>query len=464
MEFNVTAVWSLLGFILSLGILVTLHEWGHFIVARLFNIKVEVFSIGFGRPLWRREWRNTCYQVASIPLGGFVKFVDERNGPVEEKDLPYAFNRQPAFKRFLVVLAGPAINLIFAWLAFTMVYAIGTQELKPLVEINDGHAVVFQEDHPWEIVEVNHQPVRGWSDLQRLWLVDQLSAELGGVQLALQAFDPDGREIDYQTLMLPLPQSFHKPDDFKKWLEDNGLKPYRPDFPPVVEKVLPSSPAQQMGLKPEDRIVEINGQPIEGWKALVHWVKAHPNEAVTITVLRQGQTVSLKGRLGFKSVSKEKEAGFLGATVQVTPEMMKPYLTTVSYPLPTAMLMGAEKLWSLTKMTYYMVVSMLAGQASSDALSGPIGIAQMSGQALQSGTVVFLSFLGVLSLSLGLLNLLPIPVLDGGHLLFYLYEMVARRPVNEAFQMQAQIIGMVLILILTAFAIANDINRLANGG
>ena len=449
-------LWSLLGLVLSLGILVTLHEWGHYIVGRLFNIKVEKFSIGFGRPIWMRQWGETQFQVAAIPLGGYVKFTDEREGPVDEADLPRAFNRQPVWKRFLVVLAGPVVNIIFAWLAFALVYGLGVAQLKPLIELPKA------DYQPWEVVALDAQPVQSWTQFQRLFLQKILNDEEASRDHALmvKAFN----RSQYLEVNLTPPKTTHMPIQdasavLKQWFEANGIKIYRPPIPAVISQVMPDSPAQIAGLQPGDQVVAIDGKPIQQWQALVQWISEHPGVTATFTVLRQGKKIPIKVKLG-KKVVKGHATGFMGVAVQVSADQLKPYLVKTSYNVWESLKLGIEKSLSLTVLTGQMIQRMLVGEVGTESLSGPIGIAQVAGQALQSGVISFISFLAVLSLSLGLLNLLPIPVLDGGHLFMYLIEMLRGRPLSDSVQQAAQMVGLFLILSLTLFAIFNDLSKL----
>lgn len=456
-----TFIWSVFGFLLALGILVTLHEWGHYIVGRLFNIKVEKFSIGFGKPIWVKQRGETQFQVAAIPLGGYVKFTDEREGPVAEVDLPRAFNRQPVWKRFLVVLAGPAINLVFACLAFAFVFWWGVPQLKPLVEVSQA------KTQPWEVVELDSQPIRSWQDFQQKFLNAILTdgEPPKSHQIIVKAFEGTRYlEVDLQppaehNLSQALSQGGDVSILLKQWFETNGLKVYRPPVPPVIDKILPNSPAQIAGLQPGDQVVVINGQTIEHWQQLVQWVAGHPGVEAVFTVLRQGQKLQLKLTVGEKVVEGDPK-GFIGAAVKFSSDQLKPYLVKQSYGLLDSLQLGVEKSLSLASLTGQMIQKMLTGVVGTESLSGPIGIAQISGQALQSGWISFISFLAVLSLSLGLLNLLPIPVLDGGHLLLYLIEMVRGKPLSEPVQGAAQMVGLFLILSLTLFAILNDLSRL----
>jgi len=473
-----TFIWSLLGFLLALGILVTLHEWGHYIVGRFFNIKVEKFSIGFGKPIWVKQRGETQFQLAMIPLGGYVKFADEREGTVAKEDLPRAFNRQPLWQRFLVVLAGPAVNVIFAWLAFAFIFAWGVPQLKPLVERSQATT------QPWEVISLNDQPIQSWQDFQQKFLnaVLQDGDAPKSHTVVLKAFE---QESYWQMALQPpveqdLKQALSQGGDvsvlLKQWFEANGLKVYRPPVPAVIDRVLEGSPAQLAGLQPGDEVIAINEQPIQYWQQLVEWVAKHPNTQAMFKVLREGQVLQFELTLGAvtnkKSMATQIGAenleldnqkgvkGFLGASVKFSAEQLKPYLTEPSYGVWQALQLGWEKTISLTLLTGQMIQKMLTGVIGAESLSGPIGIAQVSGQALQTGWISFIGFLAVLSLSLGLLNLLPIPMLDGGHLLLYLIEAIRGYPINEAVQGVAQMVGLFLILSLTLFAILNDLNRL----
>lgn len=455
-----TIVWSILGFVVAMGLLVAIHEWGHYAVARFFNIKVTHFSLGFGKVLYRRQKGETQFQLAAIPLGGYVKFVDEREGPVAPEDLPRAFNRQSVYRRFAVVAAGPLVNLVFAWLAFSMIYFSGVTELKPVFKEIEKGTVLAEElpenNQAWLISAIDSQEVYSWKEVYHavlLGLVDKRPDLI----VEVQAF----QGTDTRRLVLPTAGlDINEPK--QNWLRTLGFEPNYPEFRPIINQVLPNSPAQDMGLKTGDLISVINGFEVQSWQELVAFIRAHPGETVGIDVMRGHQLVRLSGMLESKTLGN-KTLGSLGASVQFDEQAVEPYKAVISFGVLDSMVRGWQHTWNLVDMTLTMIQRMFIGEVSVKNLSGPVSIAEFSGKALQSGWVSFLTLLGLLSLSLGVLNLLPIPVLDGGHLTFYLIEMIKGSPVSETVEIVAQKIGLVLILSLTFFALFNDVVRISNG-
>lgn len=463
-------LWSLIGFVIVIGVLVTIHEWGHYQVARWFNIKVLEFSIGFGKPLWQKQKGETLYKISAIPLGGFVRFVDEREGEVAEEDLPRAFNRQSVYKRIAVVAAGPLINLLFAWLVFTIIFLLGISTLKPLIEDvpnNTPLAQVLSTDelqtnagqslHQWELVEFNQQPVQAWNEVNQklmLALIDHqntasftLKELIGGEEIRINDLAISSLDLD-------------KPDE--NWVSALGFHPAAPKVPAFIGYISADGAAANSNLHIGDQIIAIDDIAINNWSQLVHTVQAMPNQTVLIKFLRQGVEFSDKVVIG--SVEENGETiGRIGLGLQVDRNTMAPFSNIIQYGFGEAMIQGWQRMQDLTYMSLQMLKKMLFGEVSLSHLSGPLTIAQMSGQAVQSGLINFLGLLGLLSLSIGILNLLPIPVLDGGHLLYYLVEIVKGSPVSERIMLYGQSIGLFLIISLTLLAVFNDILRISNG-
>lgn len=455
-----TVLWSLLGFVVVIGILVTIHEWGHFQVARFFNIKVVRFSIGFGPALWKKQGVETEYRIALIPLGGYVKFVDEAEGPVEQADLARAFNRQSVYKRFAVVAAGPLINLVFAWLVFTAVYIIGVSGLKPIFNQPIANTALSEalpdNRQSWLVLQANQQLVHTWHELNQAILAALVD---DAVNLRLQLENLQTAEL--AQVDLPL-SSLDMNNNKQNWLSILGFQPVEIDVAPVIGHIAAEGPAAQADLQSGDLIRSIDGVSIATWQDVVNTVRSRADESVKIVVARQGQT-----RTTWVNLAKQKNGneyvGYLGVGVKVDEDAMAPFIAEVRYALLPAMRLGFDKCVELTNMTVQMLKKMIMGDVGLEHLSGPVSIAQFSGQALQTGLISFLGLLGLLSLSLGILNLLPIPVLDGGHLLYYVIEMVKGSPLDERAMAIGQQIGLVLILGLTILALTNDILRITNG-
>ncbi|MBO1924993.1 RIP metalloprotease RseP [Thiomicrorhabdus sp. 6S3-12] len=462
-------LWSLVGFLIVIGILVTLHEWGHFQVARWFNIKVVEFSIGFGKALYQKQKGETNYKIAMIPLGGFVRFTDEREGPVADEDLSRAFNRQSVYKRFAVVAAGPLINILFAWLIFIVIYLLGINTLKPTIEmIPEGTPLSQvlsmqqlqshgQKDGLWEVVAVNGKTVNAWNEVNQqlmLAMIDKRS----NVDLQLQEMY-SGQTVQVPGLDI---RSLDLNAADTDWLTVLGFVPAPPRIPAVIDRVLPEGPAANSGLQPGDRITAIDRSPVENWGEFVKIVQDKPDETVNVSYLRDRVEYQVAIHLG-SVLKEERRVGQVGLGVRFDRHAMAPFSNQISYDLSGAIEKGWQRMQDLTYMSLQMLKKMLFGEVSLQHLSGPISIAQMSGQAVQSGLISFLGLLGLLSLSIGILNLLPIPVLDGGHLLYYLVEMIKGSPVSDRFMQYGQTVGLFLILSLTLLAIFNDILRISNG-
>ncbi len=466
--------WSVIGFILMMGLIVTIHEYGHFQVARWFNIKVTDFSVGFGKAIYQKQMGEVAFKVGSIPLGGYVKFVDEREGPVKTEDLARAFNRQSVYKRFAVVAAGPLINLILAWWVFAAMQMIGMNTVKPLIDESSLSQVISQSYTPdnfkqplefqvqegslWEVTAVNGQSVANWQNIHQQVLL-ALIANKDEIELSFNHF------VNNESIMIPV--SLSKLDinnTDQKWLSELGLKPAPLRVEAVAGQVISDGPAFLAGIKTGDQILRFNQTNIDSWQGFVEQVQKNPNQRVSLEILRDGQRLQKNVQL---SSTKKPETGELvgriGLGVDVGKEQMQPYMNKIQMGGLESLEYGLNRSVDLIVMSMQMLKRMILGEVSVSHLSGPISIAQFSGQAVQNGLISFLGLLALLSLSIGFLNLLPIPVLDGGHLLYYLVEMIKGSPVSEQVQVVGQNIGLFLILSLTLLALFNDVIRLSNG-
>ncbi len=449
---------KVVGFLLALGILVTVHEFGHFWVARRLGVKVLRFSVGFGRPLlrWRRRGDDTEYVVAAIPLGGYVKMVDEREGPVEERDLPGAFNRQPLWVRTAVVLAGPMFNLLFAVLVFWAVLVLGETGLRPLVgEVSPGSAAEAAGFRPGEeILSVNGEPTPTWSEV----LYRIAAASAAGEPMELKVRDRQGKLLRH---LLPV-DAIGDLAEVKDPLAALGLKPELPKVPAVIGKVLPGEPAEQAGLQPGDRILSVDGQPVEDWVQWVQYIRDHPLQKLNLVVDRKGARLELEVTPKAVTTGEGGTIGRIGAANQPAPDLWERYRVEHSLGPLEAVPRAVAKTWEFSALTLKVMWRILVGEASLKNLGGPITMADAAGSAVSAGLVQFLKLLAVISVSLGVFNLLPIPVLDGGYLLFLLYEAVAGHPPSEAAMARGQQIGLALLLALMVLVFYQDILRLSN--
>lgn len=461
-----TIFWSVLGFIVIMGIIVTIHEWGHYQVARWFNIKVVRFSIGFGKPIYRKQGKETEFVIAQIPLGGYVKFADEREEPVAAHEAHRAFNRQSVYKKIAVVLAGPMVNLIFAWMSFTLMFMIGINGFKPFVEQAPESSAVAKAlssenydiaDQAWSIGAINGREVQSWQMVNQELLLALTSAK----KAISVRFD---NQTD-QSIYLPAVSLSDLDINNQKqnWLRDFGLNPSKPKIPARLGQVLEDGPAAKAGLQQGDLIVQIDENAINNWQDFVKVVQASPGKQVMVTYERLGATYELPLRIGIAEADDGIKTGRMGVGVQVSDELMQSFQTKVQYDFLEASEQAVQRSIDLMEMSLIMLKRMILGEVSTQNLSGPISIAQFSGQALQSGIISFISLLGLLSLSIGILNLLPIPVLDGGHLVFYIIEVIKGTPVSDNVMQAGQVLGLMVIIGLTILAVYNDVFRIFYG-
>jgi regulator of sigma E protease len=463
----VTFLWSVLGFIVVMGIVVAIHEWGHYQVARWFNIKVNVFSIGFGKSIYERKGKETTFKVGIIPLGGYVRFLDEAEGPVQKHELARAFNRQSVYVRFAVVLAGPLVNLIFAVLVFSVMYLVGVTGLKPIFnDVTAGSPVgealpdeFFQRERSdWSLTHVDGDPVYSWQTVHQALLKAKVHHQETASFMVEQV--NTGKVLSLNDVSLSA-LDLNKPE--QNWLRLLGFSPFNISLPPVLGTVLSDGPAFQAGLQPQDEIVAIDEVVTSDWMMLVNAIQEKPSQVVEVHYIRENALYTTTITLGEKSLASGQVVGQMGVGVYVSPEYLKPYTIVTQYGLMESIQQGYQRSVDLFKMSLVMLQRMFFGDVSLQHLSGPLSIAQFSGQAMQSGLVTFLGLLGLISLSIGLLNLLPIPILDGGHLVYYLVEMVKGSPVSAQVMGVGQRIGIVLIVGLTFVALFNDVLRISNG-
>jgi len=449
-----SGLYMLVGTLIALGVLVTFHEYGHFWVARRCGVKVLRFSVGFGTPLLRwHDRQGTEFVVAAIPLGGYVKMLDEREGDVPPELAEQSFNRKSVGQRIAIVAAGPVANFLLALVFFWFVAMLGSQQVRPVIGAvqPDSLAAAAGLQAGQEIVSVNGEATSGWAAVN-LQLVRRLG-ESG--TLNLRVLEPGSTvETPRQVQLDNWLRGADEPDP----IGSLGIRPWRPALQPVLAEVDPEGPAQAAGLQAGDRLLALDGEPLADWQDVVDRVRALPGRAVTLRVERAGQARDVQLTLAERGEGKAR-SGYLGAGVQGVewpPEMLR----EVRYGPLEGIAEGARQTWAMSLLTLDSLKKMLFGELSVKNLSGPITIAKVAGASAESGVGDFLKFLAYLSISLGVLNLLPIPVLDGGHLLFYLVEWVRGRPLSERVQGWGMQIGISLVIGVMLLALVNDLSRL----
>jgi regulator of sigma E protease len=449
---------TVVAFIVALGVLIVVHEYGHYIVARLCGVKVLRFSVGFGRPLalWRRGRDRTEWVIAAVPFGGYVKMLDEREGPVAPEEAHRAFNRQSVWRRFLIVVAGPAFNFVFAVLVYAGLFMYGLPEARPvLADPPAGTPAAAAGLKGGDIVRAVHgEPITTWQELR--WRV--LQAALQRETLRVEVLTARGH-VGETTLDL----SGYPVDEVETdALERVGLRLYRPPLEPVIGQVVGGGPAERAGLAEGDRIVRAGDRAIDSWEGLVAAIRAHPGKPLSLLMERNGTTRAVEV-LPDSVASGDTRIGRIGAAPFIPPAHAERMLIRTQHGLVESLGKGLAKTWDISIFSLKMLGRMLMGEVSWKHLSGPVTIADFAGQSAQAGWISYLTFLALISISLGVLNLLPIPLLDGGHLMYYAIEIIKGSPVSERAMELGQRVGLALLIVMMAFAFYNDLNRLLTG-
>lgn len=454
METLSTVLTFAVAIILSLGLVITVHEWGHYIVAKKLGIKILRFSIGFGQPLYRRPFGpdKTEFIIAALPVGGYVQMLDEREGEVPEEEVHRAFNRQKLWKRAAVVFAGPAVNLLSAILIYAVVFGtFGVSGMRPVIEqvAPDSVAAKAGMVAGDVIVAVEDRPVLRWTAV----VENTLKYRLAGETLRYEVEDEQGysRRITVDLAELSV-------DDFTKgeFFTKLGITRAMPRIPPVVAEVVKGGAAEKAGMLAGDRVVAVKGEAVESWRVLTDHIQENVGVPLPLTVLRGDSRHELS------VIPAEKEGqGFIGIRAQM-PEIWPPpgFLVHERYGPLEALWQGAVKTWDMISLSLRVMAKMLTLEVSVENLSGPITIAEFAGKSFSLGWDVFLGFLGLISVSLGIVNLFPIPILDGGHLFTYLIEWIKGSPLSERAEILWQKVGLVMLAMLMSLALFNDLNRL----
>ena len=452
------SIWWML---VTLGVLITFHEYGHFVVARRFGVKVLRFSVGFGNALWSRIGRDgTEYRIAAVPLGGYVKLLDEREGNVAERDLPRAFNRQPVWKRIATLLAGPGMNLIFAIALYWVLFTAGVPAIKPIIgEITpDSIAARAGLRYEDQILQIGGRPTPTL-EAATLAIIEDLTDD-GTIDMTVRGVD--GAERD---LSLPVGERSRALTQPEALLPGLGFEIWRPRVKAIIGLVNKGTAGERAGLKVGDEILAIDGEQIAHFQQLVNRVKPNPGRTVTLQVRRDGAVRDMKVTIGEDSKGGRK-TGLIGIAPKdqriPTGRTLEDMLTLQKYGPVAAVGQAAAKTWDTSVFTLRIVGRIITGDVSLQAISGPISIAETTGFAARQGWRTFLGTLALISISLGVLNLLPIPILDGGQVVYQLAELVKGGPVSERAQLLGQQIGIAMLILMMTLAFYNDIARHLN--
>lgn len=446
---------TILATVVTLGLLVTIHEWGHFWVARRCGVQVLRFSVGFGKSLWLHKGKDgTEYSISAIPLGGYVKMLDEREGDVPEHLKSRAFNNKSVIQRIAIVAAGPLVNLIFAVFAYWLMFVVGVSSVVPVIGAIEPGSIAARAGIPVgaEVVEVDGYPVRSWDDVNL-----RFASHIGeSKKLLITVVTAASRNAQVYGAVL---DEWNVDIENESPLSAMGIRPYRPEVKPVLGQILPDGAAAEAGLQVGDIIQEVNNTHIDDWMALVNIIQQSPEKPLDFTVERNSMMTVLRVIPKRTVLDSGEVQGVIGAGVKA-PEWPENMLRTVQYGPVESVAAAFNKTVHMVSLTLDSIWKMIEGVISVKNLSGPITIAKVAGASAASGFEPFISFLAYLSISLGVLNLLPIPVLDGGHLLYYGIELITGKPVSEKIQVIGFKLGMALLLSLMALAIFNDFMRL----
>jgi regulator of sigma E protease len=470
-------LWNILSFIVALGILVAVHEWGHFYVARRCGVKVLRFSIGFGKVLWRRtDKHGTEFAIAAIPLGGYVKMLDERVEDVPSELQEQSFNRKSVKQRFAIVAAGPIVNFLFAIIVLAVMYMIGVTTVKPVVGdvVENSIAQRAGLTSGMQITHVGERSVSDWEavNLELVSAIGQSQVTIQVVDTGLQTtptfvgspstprfYDPATPELSPSPseITLVLNEWEFAPDK-QSAMDSLGFATFRPQPTMDIAYVSPESAASKAGLLKGDKILQIDGTLLPNWGQTVAYIKARPSEDIEMTIGRDGQIQRIFATLGVQETDSGR-IGILGVS-PVFEQWPSGLVFEQQHNLFSAVGLGIDKTWRLMTLSVDMIGKLFTGDVSVKSLSGPVSIAQGAGMSASFGLVYFLSFLALISVNLGIINLFPLPMLDGGHLMYYLIEWVTGKPVSEEVQEIGFRIGAVILFSLMSIAIFNDIMRI----
>jgi len=450
-------LFSIIAFIVLVGVLVAIHEYGHFLAAKLCNVKVLRYSIGFGKVLISRKrgQDQTEYCLSAIPLGGYVQLLDERSEDVPKEQQHRAFNRQSATKRIFILFAGPLANFLFAIVAYIFMFSSGIPGTVPLIGDVEPQSIAWQNNIRTgdRIVNVGDREVKTWQGA----LISMIGEVLDDEIIKLSVIDESNNRKDIVLDVTGRTKELTAPNAIFSGL---GFQPFQPIINLVIASVSENSPAEKAGLKSGDTLLTIDDIEIKSLEQFVELVFSRPGKSVDIEILRNGEVYLTEVNLGVKEDDSSK--GFIGIGTTIDKEQIKQYLAVEKYSFPQNFTMAIDQTNEMIVLTLNMFGKMITGQISGKNLSGPVGIAKDAGTVAKRGLIATLSFMAIISISLGILNLLPVPVLDGGQIVFVLIEKIIRRPLPEKIQIIFQQLGVGALLFLMVFALYNDLTRIFN--
>jgi len=445
---------SILGILITILLIVGIHESGHFFVAKLLGIKVLRFSIGFGKPLLKwQDKKGTEYTISAIPLGGYVKMLDETEDVVPANERHYAFNNQPYLKKMAVIAAGPLSNLIFAFLIYWALFMVGFTSIAPIIGKVEPHSIAAEAKviPQQQIISVDGKPTHNWISV----IVDLLSRSGDTDYLKIQTKDQQTQQTQIYLLNLA---HWHMEDLKPDPLASLGITPFEPEIPAVIYEILPDSPAAHAGLQVGDKITAIQHQPIADYFAAADLIVKHPKENLVFTIQRQQKTLDIPVTIGSKSNGFFSQRGYLGISPHI--ELPKNLLRHNKYGAIESLSHAWADVSTFSRLNFIILGKMVTGKISLKSLGGPITIFQSAGTALNNGLIAFVSFLAFLSISIGIINIIPIPGLDGGHLLLQTIEAITRHPISQKTQLLAFRLGLIFLLLIMFQSLINDILRL----
>ncbi|AGH81980.1 putative membrane-associated zinc metalloprotease [Psychromonas sp. CNPT3] len=455
-------LWNLGAFMVALSILVAIHEFGHFWVARRCGVKVHCFSIGFGKTLFKHTDKlGTEFIFALIPLGGYVKMLDSRIETVSAQELQYAFDKKTVWQRIAIVAAGPIANFLLAIIAFFFMFMIGINTAKPIISTvaPDTPMSVLETQAPFQIVSVNDKLTAEWDSLHVALLgeIGQESIKIGLRSLNDGALADVSEPLQYFTVSLTHWKYSPKKESIVTSL---GLQPYRPSVHLKIASIMPDSAAFKAGLKEQDKLLSVNNEPLETWSDFVKIIQNNAGTALQLQILRGALTQTINLVPASRENASGETQGYVGImpVIEAYPEEFR---VSLKYSAPQAFIKGVQKTAQLTSLTFSTLTKLVSGDISIKSLSGPVGIAKGAGMSATYGIQYFLGFLALISVNLGLMNLIPLPVLDGGHLLYYAVEIITGKPVPEKIQEIGFRIGGAILMLLMSIAILNDFNLLS---